>query len=93
MSPTGCEPSVWNATRRHSARMTSAPKYWPTLTADDLKEIGVACRRPSAPAVWWRSPSCEQRTADTVSPMSETVSSTDRSPKRRSRLANAASSP
>ena len=38
---TGCERSVLNDTRRHSARMTSTPKLLPDLTADDLKDLGI----------------------------------------------------
>ena len=30
----------------------------PNLTADDLKELGVTSRRPSAPVCWKRSPRC-----------------------------------
>ncbi len=40
-SRTGCEHSVLNDTRRHSARMTSMLELLPHLTADDLKDLGV----------------------------------------------------
>ena len=49
MSRTGCENSVWNNTRRHFARMTSSAEVLPDLTAEDLKELGVASVRPSPP--------------------------------------------
>ena len=41
MSRIGYKRSVWNATRRHSARMTSAVKYC-AITAEDVEGLGVA---------------------------------------------------
>ena len=35
-----------NDTRRHSTRMTSMPRLLPTLTGDELKDIGVQFPRP-----------------------------------------------
>ncbi len=42
MSQAGCERWVLNATRRHSARMTSALTCLRDLTAEDLEGLGVA---------------------------------------------------
>ena len=78
MSQIGCEAWVWNATRPHSARMTiDGAKCCAHLTADDLKEIGVAARSAtgvgcSMPSPRSASPHRRQPRA-AVDPISPTV--------------------
>ena len=69
MSQVGCETWVWNATRRHSARMTSAAEVLCHLTADDLKELGITAvghRRQLLVAIAKLN---EQRTTDAAIPV------------------------